>query len=321
MPIPSPGEDRTRRPTLVILAAGASRRYGRPKQLDPLGPGGETIMELTARDAVSAGVGRIVLVVGRETGPAVLERMRAAARRDGYADTLIVDAVEQRLDDLPPGFAPPAGRSRPWGTAHAVWACRRVIRTAGSPVIVTNADDWYGPDAIGRAVRWAGSIDSPGTCAMVPYPLEVTLPPISDRATPAGGVSRGIVRADAHNRLVGVEEVLHLTRDPTNPGTARGRNARGADVSVPLDRFCSMNLWAFGPEIVDLLDREFEGFLTASGSSLDSEWFLPDAVLAGAQRADVQVRILPPGTVWAGITHPQDRDRVRARLKRTLDPT
>ncbi len=313
-------------PALVLLAAGASRRYGRPKQLDPLGPGGETIMELTARDAVAAGIGRIVLVVSGETGTrptgagsmgaAVTTRMREAAGRDGYADTVAIEAVEQRLDDLPAGFAPPEGRTHPWGTAHAVRAARHALAESGAPIVVANADDWYGPDAVARIVRSTADSEDPGFAALVPYPLAVTLPPAS--APEADGVSRGIVHTDEAGRIVGLREVLQLRRDPGTPGMARGRAAVGCEVHVPLDALCSMNLWGFGPAIWDVLEHQLGDFLVGGTPGHDVEWLLPDVVLAAVAAEQLTVHALDPGTVHLGITHAADRERVREGLRTAL---
>lgn len=311
-------------PALVLLAAGASRRYGTPKQLDPLGPHGETIMELTARDAVAAGVDRIVLVVNGENGSDVLDRMHGAVRRDGYADAVRIEAVEQRLDDLTADSEVPPGRTRPWGTAHALRTARPALADTASPIVIANADDWYGPDAITRIVQGANSSDDPGYGALVPYPLDVTLPPPSKRrmggVSPdgvrgAGGVSRGIVEADAAGRLVDIREVLELRRAPGDPGRARGLTPGGSDVEIPIDTLCSMNLWALGPAIWDVLEDGFEAFLAAHGSERDAEWFLPDAVLGATAEGRLTVRMLGPGTVHLGITHPDDRERVREGLR------
>lgn len=313
-------------PALVLLAAGASRRYGRPKQLDPLGPGGETIMELTSRDAVAAGIGRIVLVVSGEAGAgrtgvgsmgaAVTNRMREAARRDGYADAVPIESVEQRLEDVPPGFSLPGDRARPWGTAHALRAARHALAESGAPIVVANADDWYGPDAVARIVRSAAESGDPRFAALVPYPLQVTLPPAS--APEAGGVSRGIVRTDEAGRLVDLREVLQLRREPGSPGVARGRAAVGCEVHVPLGALCSMNLWGFGPAIWDALEHHLEEFLAHLGSDREAEWFLPDVVLAAAADGYLSVHALEPGTVHLGITHPADRERVREGLRTAL---
>lgn len=313
-------------PALVLLAAGASRRYGRAKQLDPLGPAGETIMELTAHDAVGAGVGRIVLVVSgkRGTGPtgagsigaAVTARMREAARRDGYADAVPIDAVEQRLDDLPARFSPPDDRTRPWGTAHALRAARHALAESGAPIVVANADDWYGPDAVARIVRSVAESEDPGFAALVPYPLEVTLPPAS--SPEAGGVSRGIVGTDETGRVVDLREVLQLRRDQGSPGMARGRTSVGCEVHVSLDARCSMNLWGFGPAIWDALEHHVEHFLSHHLLEPEAEWLLPDVVLAGVAAEQLTLHALEPGTRHLGITHPTDRERVRAGLRTAL---
>jgi CTP:molybdopterin cytidylyltransferase MocA len=327
-------------PILVVLAAGASRRYGRPKQLDPLGPHGETIMELTARDAVSAGVERIVLVVSESTGREVEERMRETARMEGWGNSVRIDAVRQRPDDLPAGYAEPPGRTRPWGTAHAVRAARPLLGGSGASIVVANADDWYGRDAIARIVEWAAEKRPPGAAALVPYPLTVGLPPVADlQGSPAAqGVSRGLLRAAADGRLTHLVEYVDLCRDPEDPASAIGGAPDGSAVRVPLDQLCSMNLWAFGPAIWYVLEHRFPKFLDARAGdargarasaaetrtdtparpnadmAAQPEWLLPDVVLAAARAGELDVRLLEPGTVHLGVTHPEDRERVRDAL-------
>jgi hypothetical protein len=334
-------------PTLVILAAGASRRYGRPKQLDPLGPDGETIMELTARDAVAAGVDRIVLVVSEETGREVEDRMREAARRDGWTNSAMIDVVRQRLDDLPPGHEVAPRRTRPWGTAHAVRAARPLLGGTDAPVVVANADDWYGRDAIERIVGWAAGEHSAAAAALVPWPLAVGLPPVGaahpapaastpehaprllaegPRSPADPGVSRGLLRADDDGRLSHLAEHVHLRRDPADPASAIGDAPDGTTVRVSLDHLCSMNLWAFGPAIWYVLEHRFPRFLdglaAGGGGAADSgadaspqpEWLLPDVILAAASAGELDVRVLEPGTVHLGVTHPEDRERVRDAL-------
>ncbi len=362
-------------PALVLLAAGASRRYGRPKQLDPLGPGGETIMELTAQDAVAAGVGRIVLVVGEETGQEVLARTREAARRDGYADRVPVDAVRQQVDDLPGSDAACAAkltgvparrrsrtrprrrpRTRPWGTAHALRAARSLLGGTGASVVVANADDWYGPGAIERVVRWAAENADATAGALVPYPLLVVLPPgvtsvnapeaVSERppatgsarcrtvAAAAKGVSRGLLRTDDEGRLADLVEHVHMRRDPSDPSSALGVAPDGTTVRAALDRLCSMNLWAFGPGIWDVLERGLPIFLASldadagvggggaddpGGRAADAaEWFLPKVVRDAVRSGDLAVRVLSPGERHLGVTHPEDRTRVRDALAAEL---
>jgi len=323
-------------PALVLLAAGASRRFGTPKQLEPLGPSGETIMELTARDAVAAGVERIVLVVNGETGSEVTAQMKEAARRDGYAAPVTIESVEQRLDDVParveqvpgrmrsspagpsragPSAKPPA-RVRPWGTAHALRTARLALADSGARIIVANADDWYGSTAIDRLVRSAAGTEGSGYAALVPYPIHVTLAPAS--VPDPRGVSRGVVEADEFGRLVGIREVLGLHRNPDDPHRARGRAADGSEVEISVEALCSMNLWAFGPEIWDVLDDHFRHFLVEHGSTSETECFLPDAVLGAVRRRRLSVRMLDPGTVHLGITHPTDLERVRDGLRTAL---
>jgi hypothetical protein len=283
------------------------------------------MMELTARDAVAAGVGGIVLVVGSgsagaDIADAVQSRMESAALRDGYAGLVPIAGVAQRLDDLPAGYALPIGRARPWGTGHAVWAARGALGWAspgGPHAVVVNADDWYGTDAIHRVVQWASAAKSPRASALLPYALGDTLPPVSGEP----GVSRGIVEVDADARLRGLTEMLQVRRDPLDPRAALGREApeKGrAEARIDLNSLCSMNLWALGPAVGPLLERGFSRFLDTHAGHPNAEWFLPDAVLAGVGAGQLDVRVLEPGRGHVGVTHPADRERARQELARAI---
>lgn len=291
-------------------------------------------MELTARDAVAAGVGRIVLVTNEETGAEVEARMRSVARRAGFASMVRIDAVVQRVTDVPAGLGVPRDRVRPWGTAHAVRAARTLLARTDAPVVVANADDWYGPDAISRIVRWADDAATPTTAALVPYPLALVMPAAVGGAPERPrlelhreecerplGVSRGLLRLDEAGRVVDVVEHLHVRRAPGDSGVAVGVAPDGSTARIPLDRLCSMNLWAFGPGIWSLLEDAFRSFLTTPGRRHDpvSEWLLPDVVRAGIRADRLKVFTLPPGSRHLGVTHPEDRARVRDALASVID--
>lgn len=287
-------------PTLVLLAAGVGRRYGGLKQLEPVGPGGETLCEYTIFDAWRAGVRRAVLVVRSETAA---EFRATLERRIGDAIELVF--VHQRLDDLPPGAAPPAGRTRPWGTGHAVRAARRAV---GGPVVIANADDFYGRAAVEAVVGFAAHPEAAGgisTYALAGFPLAATLPA-------RGAVSRALCECDAAGWLRQVEEIVGIER--TADGIAGIDSAGRRRTLAAEGRLVSMNLWALGAEFMDVLDREFAEFIAHRGQSCEAEFYLPAVVQRAIDSGSARVRVLPAAAEWTGITQREDRTAVVARL-------
>ena len=279
------------KPTLVILAAGLGSRYGGLKQLEPVGPGGATIMDYSIFDALRAGFGRIVFVIRAELEEAV----RAAFGRRYEAQAPVAYA-HQRLDDLPVGFTLPDGRTKPWGTGHAVLAAAGQV---DGPFAVVNADDFYGAKAfaaIGEFLRTAPDSALP-TYAMVGYTLRDTL---SD----SGTVSRGLCRCTPEGWLERITEVTGVARS--------GRDARhpgpdGTEQTVPGDTLVSMNIWGFQAAVFDQLRSGFRAFLDVNSGNPKAEFYLPAAIQEAIRADQARVRVLPAGAQWCGVTHPQDR--------------
>lgn len=269
--------------TLVILAAGLGARYGGDKQLDPIGPGGELLSDYNLKDAIAAGVTTAVFVI-RE---ALHDRFAAHHRR--LAGRARIHYAIQRLDDLPAGMALPRERTRPWGTTHALLAARH--RVTG-PCLALNADDRYGPEAIRAAVDVLRTA-APREAANIAFPLAGSL-------SPHGPVSRAILETDAGGRLTRITEHHNLTADDAK--------------RWPSDAVVSMNCWALGSGILPLLADEFTRFLAAHGDAPTAECPLPEALGALATREQVQVRVVPAGRGWVGVTHPADRATAAARL-------
>jgi hypothetical protein len=277
-------------PALVVLAAGMSSRYGRPKQLEPVGPSGETLLDYGVFDARRAGFGPVVLVIRREL-EAVM-RAHVAARWGPIA-------VRYAVQETGPG------RTKPWGTADAVLA-------AGAfevPFGVCNADDFYGAAAF-RAL--AAHLRSPRTAesALVGYRLAGTL-------SPHGGVSRALCVTDGSGRLTALTELRDVR--PEAGGGACGVDPEGDAVPLALDAPVSMNLWGFPPSFPSLLAAGFAGFKALRHADPGAEYPLSTAVhqlVAGGRMA---VRVLPAGDGWMGITHPGDREPVMARLRSLVD--
>lgn len=302
--------------SLVVLAAGLSTRYGRLKQLDPVGPSGEALMDYGIFDAVREGVGRVVPVVREGIAGAVEEHVR----------TLVGDAAEvvpavQALDDVPSRFRVPAEREKPWGTGHAVLAARHVV---DGPFLVMNADDFYGREAVRRLVGWArGRAATAGgdasTAALVPYRLR-------DSLSAHGGVSRGILDVGGEGTLKAIREVFRIRPSPVVSEDRDGRRValRGEDrdgrrVELTGEELFSANLWGFGREVLPVLEEGLASFLRERGHDPDAEFLVADGLRPALREGRLDVRVLERGRVWLGVTHSDDRPAVAARLREMVE--
>lgn len=288
--------------SFVILAAGVGSRFGGPKQLEPIGPGGETLIDYAAFDALRAGFSRIVLVIRPEAEGAFRERIGR-----GMQPRISVAFAHQRLDALPSGVRCPPGRTRPWGTAHAVLAAADAVEGAFA---VANADDYYGADAIaalGKFISRAPAETAPEH-ALVGFALRDTL---SD----AGPVSRAVCRCDADGRLESIREVTSIRRHG-NDGIAP--DGHGRERVIDGDTPVSMNLWAFRPPFMRQLGDEFREFLRACGGSTSAEFYLPAAVGKLVERGLARVRVLRAAGRWCGMTYRGDRGGVEQAIRRQI---
>jgi hypothetical protein len=289
-------------PTLVLLAAGLGRRYGGLKQLEPVGPDGATLMDYSIYDALRAGFGRVVFVI-RPDMQAVAQAL--LGRR--YERRVDVRYAHQRLDTLPAGFAPPPGRTRPWGTCQALLAAAEHV---DGPFAVANADDFYGAGsfaALGAFLRQDSAGPLP-TYAMAGYTMRNTLPE-------QGTVSRAICRCSADGWLQSIVEVIGIERCGAD---ARHVDDSGQTQIIPGDTLVSMNLWGFTPAIFDQLRDGFQRFLHERGGSPEAEFHLPTAVQQALAARRARVRVLPSTDAWCGVTHAQDKARATEVVGRLL---
>ncbi len=283
--------------SLVVLAAGVGSRFGGLKQLEAVGPGGETLLEYSVFDAMRSGFDRLVLVVRPET-----EKLFRTAFGFHSETGLEIRYVQQRLDQLPEGFNPPDGRTKPWGTGHAVLAAESAV---DGPFVAINADDFYGLEAFRILAdfmqRHAG--DELATFAIPGF--EVT-PTLSD----AGPVSRGLCRVDDAGWLERIVEVLELDKAA---GGGTYIDASGTRRFVAGDELVSMNMWAFTPAIFPELRAKFAAFLGNLGAQPrdQPEFLLPDIVQKLIADGAARVRVLRHNSPWCGITFPEDLPRVR----------
>lgn len=280
-------------PTLLILAAGASSRFGRPKQLEPVGPAGEVLLDYAIAHAAGAGFGDALLMIGSEQGS------RFRSHFEQHPPPIPVRYAQQDPSaGLPPEFTPPAGRSKPWGTAHAVLAAGDLV---SGPFAVVNADDFYGAGAYRTAV---GHLSRPGHWAMVTYRLDGTL-------SEAGGVSRGICQMDAAGRLTGLREVRGIER---KRGVIEGVDADGTRVVLQGDETVSMNFWMFTTGVFRVLSEQFHTFVRDHGHDPAAEFLLPTVMGEAAAAGVATVAVLPTAARTFGVTFEADRDRVAAAL-------
>lgn len=292
------------KPTLVVLAAGMGSRYGGLKQVDPVGPSGEAILDYSVFDAVRAGFGKVVFIIRKDFEAEFKEKV---GRK--YEGVVPVDYCYQDINDLPAPYTVPAGRTKPWGTGHATRAARNVVR---EPFAVINADDFYGRDAFERLAAFLSKADeTSGTLhfAMVGYRLELTL-------SENGSVARGICDVAADGTLRGVTEMTKLVKAGD---VAENREDEANPVKVPLDARVSMNLWGFTPGLFAELEARFPKWLAENGQKEKSEWYIPFVVdeLIKEGRADCQV--LPTESSWFGVTYREDKPFVTGEIRKLVD--
>lgn len=287
-------------PTLVILAAGMGSRYGGMKQLESFGPGGGTIMDYSIFDARRAGFERVVFVIRQDMEQAFREQVGSR-----YERQIPVAYAFQRLEDVPAGFSVPAGRTKPWGTGHAVLAAADQI---DGPFSVVNADDFYGRqafEALAAHFRAAPPQAATSVHAMVGYRL-------ADTMTDDGTVNRGCCRTDDEGwlrEIVEIERIEKVGADGRYPGSS------GALVSLPGDTTVSMNMWGFQRSLFEELRSAFAAFLSAGGDLTRGELYLPTVVQAAMKAGRARVRVLKTASRWCGVTNRGDREQVVQMLK------
>jgi dTDP-glucose pyrophosphorylase len=286
------------KPALLVLAAGMGSRYGGLKQVEPVGPSGETIVDYSVYDALRAGFGRLVFVIRRDIETAF--RQTIAARFD---QRLPVDYVFQDLDRLPASFTPPPNRRKPWGTGHAILMAREAIR---EPFGVINADDFYGRHSYELLARHLQSA-SPDY-AMVGFVLRNTL-------SEFGSVARGVCRTTPDDFL---EEVVELTRIERQAGAVKYTDPAGTVHPLTGAETVSLNLWGFSPTIFTHLRRELVSFLEARRHDQEAEFFIPTVVNTLVSRGQERLKVLRTPDSWFGITYREDRPRVMENIRRLI---
>lgn len=293
------------KPTLLLLAAGMGSRYGGLKQLDGLGPNGETIMDYSIYDAIQSGFGKIVFVIRKDFEQEF--RSKVLSKYEGHVPAEI---VFQSLDALPAGFACPEGRVKPWGTNHAVMMAKDVIR---EPFCVINCDDFYNRDAYRVMGRFLSSLPegSTNTYAMVGYRVGNTL---SDNGT----VARGICSKDEQGHLTTVVERTEIMRVD---GPVCYKDEQGQWVAVDDNTPVSMNVWGFTPDYFAHSEEYFKGFLSDEKNMQNpkAEFFIPLMVNKLITDGTSTVEVLDTTSKWFGVTYAADREGVVARIQQLVD--
>jgi len=289
------------KPTLLVLAAGLGTRYGGLKQIDPVGPNGETIIDYSIYDGIKAGFGKVVFVVRHYFEDAF--KARVSSKFDGFVETA---CAYQELDACLGDFRPPRERQKPWGTGHAILVSRDVIH---EPFAMINADDYYGPSSLKTMVTFLTQGVSPNHYAMAGYVLRNTL-------SEYGGVSRGVTECDEHMFLKRVVERKRIEK--TGEG-ARYLDADGTPHALAGDEIVSMNLWGFHPSIFDHLQSLFARFLKDHGREKDAELYIPFAVDELVTSGKAAVKVLPTEDSWFGVTYREDRPIAVKYIHRLID--
>ena len=294
------------KPTLVVLAAGMGSRYGGLKQVDPVGPSGEAILDYSVFDAIRGGFGKVVFIIRHDFEAEFKEKVGKK-----YEGLVSVDYCYQDLNDLPPPYKFPEGRTKPWGTAHAVRAARDIVK---EPFAVINADDFYGRDSFAKlgaflSTEAQGRGGGKHLFAMVGFRLDKTL-------SENGSVARGVCDVAADGTLKGVTEMTKLVKAGD---AAENRENPEAPVRIPLDARVSMNCWGFTPSLFAELEERFARFLAARGTEQKSEWYIPFVVDELIKEGKADCKVLPTDSRWFGVTYREDKPFVQGEIRKLVD--
>jgi len=285
------------KPTLVVMAAGVGSRYGGLKQIDPVGPNGEIILDYSVYDAIKSGFGKIVFIIRRD-----IEQDFKAIIGSHFANRINVEYVFQELTDLPAGFGVPEGRSKPWGTGHAVLSCRNAVK---EPFGVINADDLYGAQSYKILADYLSKLDPAGNAyAMVGFRIANTL---SDH----GHVTRGICEVDANRMLLSVVERFKIEK--TQNG-ARYQDEKEQWIALQGDEIASMNMWGFTPTLFKYLEQKFPLFLKAAGGNLKAEFLMPSIADELIKARKITMQVLNTPAKWLGVTYKDDKPEVAKKV-------
>ena len=283
------------KPTFLILAAGMGSRYGGLKQIEPVGPSGETILEYSIFDAIRAGFGKIIFVIRHSFADEFISLIESKLK-----GKIEVGYVYQELDDLPAGYQLPVSRVKPWGTGHAILMAKDVIH---EPFAAINADDFYGAPAFQEIASFFRNGVSPTIYAMVGYLLKNTL-------SEFGTVSRGVCKTDRNDNLIEINERTKIAREGNSIIYREGETELELDGNMPV----SMNFWGFHPSLFTHLESQFKSFLDEKINVPKAEFFIPNVIFDLIQSGTVQSNVLHADSPWFGVTYPDDKPFVTSQI-------
>jgi hypothetical protein len=290
------------KPTLFVLAAGLGSRYGGLKQMDGVGPSGETIMEYSVYDAIQAGFGKVVFVIRHSFDEAFREFVNAR-----FAKRIPVEIVFQELTDLPEGYKPHPDREKPWGTNHAVLMAKDVIK---EPFCVINADDFYGRKSFEVMSEFLhDAVGTTNQYSMVGFRIQNTL-------SESGAVARGVSQTDDSGYLTSVVERTHIERID---GEIKYRDADGKWHLIEDNTPVSMNIWGFTPDYFGHSEAFFKKFLDEHGQELKSEFFIPLMINHLINEKISTVKVLDTDSQWFGVTYKEDKPSVIAKINQLVE--
>lgn len=285
------------KPTLFVLAAGMGSRYGGLKQLDGLGPNGETIMDYSIYDAIRAGFGKVVFVIRSS-----FEKDFKSVVIDKFKDLIDTDFVFQEISKVPEGCTYIAEREKPWGTNHAVLMGKDAIK---EPFAVINADDFYGQESFAILADFLRGVEGKqNEYCMVGYRVGNTL-------SESGAVSRGVCVVDDNDLLVNVVERTHIEE---KGGAIIYMDENGEEVTIHKNTPVSMNMWGFTPDYFDYSENYFKEFLAENGQQLKSEFYIPLAVNNLIVQGKASCKVLDTPSKWFGVTYAEDRSQVVLKI-------
>ncbi|MBR5922166.1 MAG: nucleotidyltransferase, partial [Clostridia bacterium] len=279
--------------TLVVMAAGMGSRFGGLKQLEPIGPKGEALLDFSVYDAKEAGFNKVVFIIKHAIED---DFKRVVGSR--IEKTIDVEYVFQETDILPAGFVCPADRAKPWGTGHAVWCCRDVVKT---PFAVINADDYYGKSAFVQIYNHL--CENKNDYCMVGFRLKNTL-------TENGSVSRGVCNIE--------NGVLESITERTEIADCKYKDDNGEWVPLDKDTVVSMNMWGFTPDVFDYAESDLIAFLNEKIDVPKAEFYLPGIVSNVIERGLKKVSVLVAEDKWYGVTYKEDKEGVVAALSQKI---
>lgn len=294
-----------RKPILVVMAAGMGSRYGGLKQIEPVGSHGEALLDYSIYDAWQAGFETVVIIIKEAIKQDFMELVAPRLEKC----PLEIRYAYQEMDNIPEGFGIPEGRTKPWGTTHAVLCAKEAI--GDNPFVVLNADDFYGRTAFRVACNWLKNNDKPNSYCMVGYEVGHTV-------SESGGVTRGICEFDRFGFLSKIVECKGIEK---YEGGVRVPTSKGGWYNLPPEHPVSMNMWGFQPDFLETIGEMFPDFLknVMPGDPMKAEFLLPTTVGQLVESGKCSVKVLTSPDNWYGVTYAADKPKVVEALRKLTE--